>query len=210
MGYEQKARDRVGRASQLKYDPAELLLRQEKCPAGVLTSCMAWLGPLFSRVLLFLLIGESRRCSAGRSRCSILSCGILNAGRAEMTQREHGPYDFATADRRSPSAVVLTITPSLGRSMTRRSRIAARGPARSSYRPAEGCRSVRLRVRPAERAGPARRHWRRLSRFEPAGLPWDNPLPNASGRGPQPPPHPVPVRQCLFRAACNMGLRAWS
>jgi hypothetical protein len=41
MGYEQKARDRVGRASQLKYDPAELLLRQEKCPAGVLTSCVA-------------------------------------------------------------------------------------------------------------------------------------------------------------------------
>jgi len=84
MGYEQKARDRVGRASQLKYDPAELLLRQEKCPAGVLTSCVAWLGPLFSRVLRFLLIGESRRCSAGRSRCSILSCGILNVGRAEM------------------------------------------------------------------------------------------------------------------------------
>ena len=90
----------------------------------------------------------------------------------------------------SPSAVVLTITPSLGRSMTRRSRIAARGPARSSYRPAEGCRSVRLRVRPAERAGPARRHWRRLSRFEPAGLPWTTPFRTPRGRGPQPPPHP--------------------
>src|SRR5215831_15426212 len=112
MGYEQKARDRVGRASQLKYDPAELLLRQEKCPAGVLTSCVAWLGPLFSRVLLFLLIGESRRCSAGRSRCSILSCGILNAGRAEMTERArtlrfcHGRSTILVRARCSPNAPI--------------------------------------------------------------------------------------------------------
>ena len=106
----------------------------------------------------------------------------------------------------SPSAVVLTITLSLGRSMTRRSRIAARGPARSSYRPAEGCRSVRLRVRPAERAGPARRHWRRLSRFEPAGLPWTTPFRTPPGALRNPRRTPVPVRRCLFRAACNMGL----
>ena len=104
----------------------------------------------------------------------------------------------------SPSAVVLTITLSLGRSMTRRSRIAARGPARSSYRPAEGCRSVRLRVRPPRWPGSAP-----LAPPEPlrtGGPSLDNPLPNASGRG----PHPVPVRQCLFRTACNMRLEAQS
>ena len=110
----------------------------------------------------------------------------------------------------SPSAVVLTITLSLGRSMTRRSRIAARGPARSSYRPAEGCRSVGLRVRPAERAGPARRHWRRLSPFEPAGLPWTTPFRTPPGGLRNPRRTPFRFGNASSAPPATWALRAWS